>query len=225
MWTTTAAAISDLRRLLSDGPTDKLAEKKLVFGKVNAVNVLFKTFERRRFTDFSVVPVGTSPEGVYVNDVLVSPGNILNDDLTSGSFRVNVAPDDGDEIRATYYYRWFLDDELDQFLTNACQWLGFGTDYTKIADGLIPSALHYAAQEAYDRLALWWSTKISTAFMLDDAPDAQNQGVIDSYNKLADKMRAKATELRNDFYTRQGQSLAPLFLSSPGTVRDYVPRR
>ena len=121
MWATTAAAISDLRTLLSDNVTDKLAEKKLVFGKINGVNQLFKTFERRRITDFSQAPDSPSPEGVYLNDVLVSSGGIISDDLVSGSFTIAVAPDDGDELRATYYYRWFLDTDLDMFLKNACR--------------------------------------------------------------------------------------------------------
>lgn len=225
MWTTTAQAISDLRRLISDDDTDKLCDMKLVFGKIDGTNTRFKTFERRRVTDFTVAPVAPSPEAIYLNNVALANTAIATDDLTSGSLTLVTAPVDGDELRATYYYRWFFDVELDQFLKTAMQWLGMGSTYTNTPEGLIPAVLHYAAAEAYSRLALWWSTKISNTYLLEDAPDPQNQGVIESYKNLAKEMEEKAGKYRAGYYTRQDQALAPRFGVQRGAVRTLTPRR
>lgn len=227
MWVTLADAITDLRATISDGPTDKLCEKKAIFGDQNGVNLQFKTFERRRVTDFSVAPAAGSPEGIYLDDVLLAPvSGVAADDLTSGVFTLAASPTDLQKLRGTYYYQWFLDSELGAFLTNATQWLGLGTDPTKVPDGLIPATLDYAAQKCYDKLSLWFSTKASVAFLLEDAPDASNAGVIDSYDKMAAKFGTAATNQRNEFYSnRQGQALAPRFSSISGRVREIVPRR
>jgi len=226
MWTTTAQAISDLRTLIADGPTDKLCDQKLVFGPINGVNTRFKTFELRRVTDFTAPIVSPSPVGVFKNFVILNPSTDLStDDLTSGTFNLAVAPVDGDEIRASYYYQWFLDTDLDTFLQTASQWLGNAPTYVNTPDGLIPAVLHYAAEEAYARLSLWFSTNQSNAFMLNDAPDPKNKGVADSYQKMADSMESKAEKLRAGYYTRQDQPLAPLFASNFGRVRNLTPRR
>lgn len=225
MWATESEALLDLRRLVSDSSTDKLCDMKLVFGKIDGSNTRFKTFERRRLTNFTEDADDPSPVGVYVNNERIASAAVSSDDPTSGSFLLASPPEDGDEVRATYYYQWFIDDDCNQFLVNACQWLGFGTNYLNISDGLQPAALHYAAQEAYSKLSLWFSTKISNQYMLDDAPDSGNQGVVNSYKDLAEFFHKKSISLRDNFYTRQGQSLSPLYKSVGGVVRDYVTRR
>jgi len=65
MWTT---AKLELRNLIADNSSDKLRYKKRVIGIVNGTNKVFKTFERRRITDFTD---GTLSQqlGVFVDGV------------------------------------------------------------------------------------------------------------------------------------------------------------
>jgi hypothetical protein len=222
-----AAAVSSLRNLLFDGPTDKMAYQKKCFGKVDGVNTLFKTFEYRRVTDFTVAPVNNF--GVYKNGVLQAETAIATDDTASGHFTLVTPPagstGTGDVITASYYYQFFNDAELQQYITNAVQWLGLGTDPTTVPDGLVPSCLYFAGQEAYHMLAIRWSMRVSEIYQLEDAPDESVMALSDTYRKMSTDFNNKSMKLRDDYYGRQGQSLAPLFGVNAGAVRDYMPRR
>lgn len=225
MWLTMAAAVADLRRLLADGPTDKIAFNKKVLGVINGTNKQFKTFERRRNTDFTQAPTGTSPEGVYVNGARLGVIAISSDDPESGGFILASAPADGSTLTSCYYYRWFNDPELEQFITNAIQMVLSTTSVTTVVDGLIPAVLHFAAGEAYQRLALHWTTNLSSQYMLEDAPRDRQGNLINPFADLQDKMEKKAMELRKNYYARNDQAEQPLFGTISGAVRDQVPRR
>lgn len=215
-WTTST---SDLRVLLSDGPKDKYRYRKRVFGLVDGTNKTFQTFEFRRISNL----VGAAaPLGVYVNGSAVT---VSADSPEAGEFTLQAAPADGVLVEATYYIQWFLDTELDQFLKSATQWLGLGDDCTKIADGLRPSALKYAAHDAYQKLALRFAEHMSERFRLEDGLDPKLKPVIDSYQAASEQFMKEAVALRNDYYTRQGQSLSPLYGFALGNVSDPMPKR
>lgn len=216
LWTT---SIVDLRNLLSDGDTDKHRYRKRVFGRLDGVNKTFKTFETRRVTNFTT---SVSPLGVFVDGTIQV---ITADDVMVGEFTVTTAPVDGSAIEASYYYRWFTDAEIGIFLKNATQFLGLGADHTLVSDGLQPSALHFAAQEAYQKIALRWAERWSEMYLLEDAPAEGGKDVVDSYRSLAMDMQKKAVMLRDNFYTRQGQNLAPSFSTIRGNIKEVTPRR
>lgn len=215
MWTN---YISDLRNLLSDGPTDKYAYRKKVFNPIDGVNQAFKTFEWRRVTDFTTAG---APLGVYVDDALVTTSA---DDTALGEFSLQAAPANGTVVTATYYYQWFLDSEITQFMISATNWVGLGDDPLNIPQGLRPGALHYGAQEAYQKLALRWSQRVSEIYLLEDAP-ADTHKPVQTYLELSKYMREKALELRNDFYQGQGTQLKPNTVSLLGRVNAVMPRR
>lgn len=217
-WTTASA---DLRTLLSDGPIDRIAFRKKVIGELNGTNTLFKTFEARRVTDFTTA---VSPLGVYKNGVRYADASITADDPITGAFTLAVAPTDGDSVECNYYYQYFTDAELAVFLTDSCEWLGLGQDYITIAEGLRPSAKFYAGSEAYTKLASRWAERMSNTYLMEEEPNPVNMGVADTYRKLSNDCKAKATDLRDQYYTRQGQALAPLFVSSWGAVPAVVPK-
>lgn len=218
MWSTSA---TDLRNLISDGPTDKRAYRKKVVGYVDGTNTTFKTFEWRRTSDFTASGVGT---GVFVNNV---QGTVTSDTPSTGEFALSVAPPYGTGVAvyATYYYQWFLDSEIAVFLKSSAQWLGFSNDPTVIPEGLQPAALHFAAQEAYSKIAMFWSIRISESYMLEDAPAPDTKGPVEQFIEMSKYFREKAIELRDNFYTRQGQSLAPMSTSIAGIVGAVTPRR
>lgn len=214
-----SAPKTDLRSLLSDGATDHYRYRKRCFGLVNGTNTTFKTFEFRRIATF----VGaTAPLGTYVDGTHVTAAT---DNIEMGEFTLTVAPTEGSVVEATYYYQWFKDAELDLFLKNATQWLLQGEDPTQIPSGLQPAALHYAAQEAYLKLSMRWAERMSDSFLLEDAPSKEVKTAVDTYKGLAEFMMKKSKDLRDEFYTRSGQNLQPLFGVVSGRVKDVVPRR
>lgn len=212
-WTT---ATDELRTFLSDGPTDKLRHRKKVFGECNGTNVLFKTLEFRRVTNFTS---DTVPLGIWKNGVLLAPADVANDYVGEGDFELVTAPVDGDLIEATYYCQWFLDSEITTFLTYGSNFLGFGGDYTQTPSGLQPALIHFAAGEAYQKLALKWAEWTADTYRLDDNPREKQSSVMDQYLKLSEAMRKKAGELRKSYYERNDQGSAPLFGISLGSVR------
>lgn len=215
-WTT---ATEDLRKQLSDGSKDKLRYRKRCVGLVNGTNITFKTFEFRRITDLASA---TAPEGVYVDGL---PVTTASDSPEIGEFLLSSPPVDGSVVEATYYIQWFLDDELNTFLTEANEWLSFSGDYATTAQGLRPACKLWAAKLACEKLAIRWSDMLSDTFMFQDAPDPKTKTPVDQYLALAKQFEQQAEKARKGYYTRQDQSEAPLFSTITGHVSDVPPKR
>lgn len=220
MGTNWLTSSDDLRRLLSDGPTDRIAARKSLVGELNSVNTLFKTFEFRRITDFTA---STSPLGLFLNGVLLANADVASDDVATGFFSLVVAPSDGDRLEANYYYQWFLDTEIADFILKAVNWLGI-LDPTDLQFGLQDCALHHAAAQAYLKQASRWRLSMSSDYRMEDTPDPKQKTPTDEYRALSSDMMKQATALRDQFYTRQGRSLQPLFGAALGRARDITPR-
>jgi hypothetical protein len=218
-WST---AVQDIRLKLSDNPNDKLRAYKRVFGQIDGVNVTFKTFEFRRVTDFTSAD---APLGIYKNQIRLNASDIASDDLTTGFFTLAVAPASTDVIEATYYLQFFYDAELQGFLRLATNWLGLGGDWNSIPEGLRPAALQYACGEAYQKLALRFAEHLSETYRLEDSPDGDRFKLVDEYKRMGEDCRKEGQNLRDQFYTRQGQSLQPLFGVNVGRVRNVEPSR
>jgi len=216
-WTTSTA---DLRSLLADGPTNKLHWRKKVFGIQDGSNKDFKTFEFRRTTNF--VTSSTGGLGVFVNNVLATA---TADTPEIGQVTLSAAPANTALVEATYYSQWFTDTELVGFIDLSVTWLGLATGtVSQIPDGLRAAVLNYASGEAYQHLALRYARQYSEMYRLEDSQDPKSFKIVEAYQKAAQDNFKKATELRDHFYTRQGQSLAPLYATNSGCVRDTVPR-
>jgi len=214
-WTT---YIDDMRRLLSDGPKDRLRHRKRVFGQVDGSNVVFKTLEFRRITDFTTAG---APEGVYVNGVTAT---VTTDDTDSGEFVLDTAPVDGDVVEATYYTQWFTDAELTGFIDEAANWLKIGNK-TNMPIGLQPAALHYGLQSAYQKLAIRWAEMLSETYRLEDTPKENVIKMADSYRQAAKDMHTKSMALRDDYYKGAGAQHSQYSRPLLGEIRDVPPRR
>lgn len=215
-WTT---ASNDLRVLLSDGSTDKLRAFKAVFGAQDGTNKIFKTFEFRRITDFSASG-NANPLGIYIDNVLQAPSAVSWDDLSSGNFALETAPTDAQQILCSYYIQWFTDSELEGFLTRSSNWLGFNDDYANIPSGLKTAALKYASHEAYLKLSLRFAENIVETYRLQDAPDEKRMSVVSAYQQAAKDALKDAYKSRDDYYSRKGRSLAPLFDTVQGNIKN-----
>lgn len=204
----------DLRILLSDGPTDRYSYRKQVFGELNGSNTRFKTFDARRVTNF------TQTASVFLNGNLLATTAISDDNAYTGEFILQDAPIDGDILEASYYTQWFLDAELDDFLSQAGLWTVGSFDFSLIPNGLIPACKKYAAAEAYLKLAIRWREHTSSFFKVEDAPNPDANAKTDSFIKMSEMFRKEALDARTEYYqTRQGQAFQPLFGSVIGTIR------
>jgi hypothetical protein len=212
--------VGDLRTLLSDGVSDKLSAGKKVFGGQNGTNVTFKTFEFRRTTDFSSSALA-SPFGVSINGTLLPSTAVIADDLATGFYTLAsaYAPSTTAIMTTTYYYQWFLDSELVSFLRLASNWLGQGDDYTITPDGLKTALLKYAMHEAYSKVALKYSIDLSATYRLEDQKDSKATDFVKVYKGFAETELKEAKQYRDDYYTRKGQALAPLFRSVRGNIK------
>ena len=217
-WST---AINDLRIVLSDGPTDKLAWRKNVFPAPNGTFSSFKTFEFRRVTDFKNC---NAPLGVFVEGVRAANTEFSADDLDSGEFTFATPPAAGSEIQCTYYTQWFTDEELNVFLTIASDWLGLGSNYQNMPEGLRPSAKKFASAEGYQKMAARFSQTLADTYKVQDQKSPETEPTIQSFWDMAKICREEASKLRDDYYTRQGQSLAPNNQSIFGKVRTLLTR-
>ena len=226
-WSSTAVAISSLRDVLLDNVTDKLASNKKVIGVIDGSNLTFKTFEYRRVTDFTTNAGSTFPLGVYKDGTQIALNKITVDDISSGTFKIDVSvvPSGRSSITATYYYQWFLDSELDTWLQNASTWMGLGSTYINIPDGLNASALDFAAREAYRAAAMKYMIRMREVYQLEDAPDESTMKQVDAFRSMAKDYMDSSQQLRKQYYQRQDQFESPLFGFSLGQVTDPTPRR
>lgn len=213
-WTTST---SDLRKLLADGDTEKLSWRKTVFGNVDGSNKRFKTFEYRRVTDLTTA---TSPEGIFINNSAVT---VASDFQEVGEFELATAPTEGQTIEATYYVQWFTETELENFLQSASYHLGF-TSVDNVPPSLRISALQYGAGDAYSNLALRYTRVMGDHYRVNDLPKEYAQRMAESYRALAKDAYDLAQKLRDDYYTRQGQALQPLFANVWGAAPNPQPK-
>lgn len=212
--------IGDLQKHLSDQEDDKLRHRKRVLGYQNGVNPIFKTFEFRRVTDF-VAATGSIPEGVYVDG---TKATVVSDDPEVGEFELDVAPSGGQEVVATYFVQWFTTDELTRFLKESANTFGLSDSYDQIPTGLQPAALDFAASRAYKKLALRWADAMSDVYRLQDAPN-EDYDPVTTYANLSKEFAKSGLKLRDDYYKRQGQPLAPLHATAAGVVSAVTPNR
>jgi hypothetical protein len=222
VWTT---SVWDLRIALSDQHIDKLRFQKQVFGDINGANLLYKTMEFRRVTNFTAATSQTYNLGVFLNNQLLPTTAVTFDDNYQGWFTLASAPTAGQSLTASYYIQWFTDYELTDFLNMAANWIGTTTDITMLDPGLIPAALKYGCYQAYQKLSLKYAESISETFRLEDSPEEKRFAIVDVYTKAASQSLKEATMLRDDFYkNRKGQALAPISMSIVGNVNDVTPR-
>lgn len=216
-WTT---ALTDLRLALSDNVDDKLRWSKKCLGFPNGVNKTFKTFEKRRLTDFTNA---AAPLGVLLDEVLVAVGT---DDPTTGVFTLDdgvTAPAEGVSVTGNYYIQWFTDAQLTSFLKMSSFFLGLGQDFSMIPDTLQPAAIKYACADAYQELAVRFAEMVSETFRAEDEPKDALKNTVDSYTKLSAQYRKEANDLRKGYYTRQNQPDAPESASICGDARNVEP--
>jgi hypothetical protein len=199
-WPTVADAVANLRTFLNDGPQDRLVKQKIVVGAVDGVNTQFFTFEDRIIGSTLVVTVSFVPVAVTVNDEV------------TGEFHTATAPDRDATVRAQYFYRYFLDQELEVALQATAEQLLGVDDVTQTPGGMKLAALHYAGAFAYQKQAMRWMERLSHKFLLEEEP-LQNEALARSnmFKDMANTLLKNGEHFRDDYYKTQGRQLRPAF--------------
>lgn len=184
-----SAAISSLRSLLGDNATDKFEFKVDVFPTPDGVTKRFFVGQTRVLENTLQVYV----EGVQA--VSGAPSGIVEIDYEKGSFDLGTAPSGSVSVQASFYYRWFTDPELTEFLTSAGTMLGFEA----ISDAGLPigvraAVLDFAAYYAYMKKAAEYADSIvatAVTYTADQSKSHPNWRDLakTAYEKARDKLK------------------------------------
>lgn len=215
-------AVTELRQMLSDTPFNKKASNKKLIGAIDGENVDFVTYDKRLFAD--TVEVFVAGESAQFN---------LNDPI-QGSITLKSPPDKNVKVTANYYFQFWIDAELKNFLNKGAESTGVFVDvipdnaYLVILPGLKNAALHLAAAMANDSLVAYLvNRRHSEEFNIEQDGNDDNgfSQMINALNARSKMFWDRGTWLRDDYYKRQGRRNAPSFKQKVGTPRIYGPRR
>lgn len=216
------SAVLELRQMLSDTAFNKKASKKKLIGDINADNTQFITYDKRLLED---------TVEVFVNDLAV---DFTVDDPISGKITLGTAPDLNTSVSASYYWTWWLDTEIINFLNKGAetvsQWTSAVPDdaYLQILPGLKTPALMVACSLATRALIQYMiNRRHSEEFLLeqDGNDDTKFSQTIAAMQTIATQYWKDGMTARDDFYKRQGKRNAPAFGVKLGIKRNYGPTR
>lgn len=137
-WDLNTARVS-LRTLLADNAGDKFEFKLPLYPVPDGVTRLFSLGRTQ-------VVEGTL--GVFLNGVQVAPSG-YETSLLNGMVELADAPAASGDLKASFAYRWFTDDQLATFLESGHQMMGFETLGAVTPVAIRPIALDFACYHAY----------------------------------------------------------------------------
>jgi len=210
LWPDTATAIAELRSaVLSDGPSDRHVKDKMVLLPVDGTNKTFQTMEDRLVSPAAGSPIAAPGVIVRVN---YDPVAVTSVDYLGGSVTLTTAPAAGKDVKAEYYYQYFLDAELQTALERAAGMILGSADFLLIQDSLKLGCQYLAASIAYQKQAARWVERLSQKYMLQEQPlDTDTMARPNLFQSLANSYYKLGIAARDDFYTRQGRRNAPAF--------------
>jgi len=220
------ALVDQLRILASDTPDGKpVPGEKLgseVTMPVDGTNRVF------RLKSYPLVGANASAGSVYVTilgtgAVFRSQTGFTITDYVNGFITFTVAPNPGtagpnDGLYVDYNYNWFNDAKYTEFLNEGAQnlQLDAAVDPTKVPSGLVPALLQYALGSFFRARAAQYADRYPSS----GGEAGQNvQTVPQGYRAMANDCMKRGDSLRDDYYKRQGQRLAPAWASN----RTYPP--
>lgn len=141
-----------------------------------------------------------------------------------------------DELKATYHFTWYDDDQYYDFIDDSCMIVGTVPDQTmapqaraadallKLPDGLMDSVKKLCAHAFYKRRASEYATRFSSSA---NGQTVNVDVVTTNFRKLAEETWKEGIQLRDDYYKRRGAREAPSFglSAAKGLNVPYTPRR
>lgn len=146
------------------------------------------------------------------------------------------AGDPIDELKATYHYTWYDDDQYYDFIDDSCMIVGVIPDQTlapsaraadslvKLPDGLMDAVKKFCAHAFYKRRASEYATRFNSSA---NGQNVSVDVVTSNFRKLAEETWKEGTQLRDDYYKRRGAREAPAGMlgAARGLNVPYTPRR
>lgn len=215
-------AITELRQLLSDSQYHKKATDKRLIGSVDGTNVTFHTYDKRILSSTFTTKVN----GAEVDSSL--------DEAVQGLVTLSDAPPVNSKVTASYYWQWWLDDELRTFLNKGAELTSFFTTtipedaFLLVTPGLKTSALYFSASYAMDSLINYLvNRRHSEEFLIEESGNDESafSQTIDAMRTASKDFWDKAKWARDDFYQNQGRRNTPAFGVKTVSTRRYGPQR
>lgn len=212
------SAVVELRQIIADTEFNKKATKKKLIGPIDGNNLNFVTYDKRIYED--------SLE-VFLNGESV-PFSVV--DAIKGEINLSTAPDKNVKLEASYYWRFWIDDELKNFLNKGAESTGQSgisspdQAYLNIEPGLKSAALYFAASLATRSLIFYITNRRhSEEFLIeqDKNDDTNFSQTIAAMNTQAKSLWDQAVWHRDDFYKRLGKRNKPAFGIKMGSTRKY----
>lgn len=210
-------AVVSLRSILGDGATDKFIFKQDCIPTADGVTKRFFGGDSRLVTGTLLVNVGVSgygPSGYTA---------FTNHDDVAGWFELPTAPSGNVQVQATYYYQWFSDAELIDFVTQALNILGFESAAdTALPVGLRPAVLHWAASKAFTFKAAEYADSLSA--MAPGGYGIDKKEASPNWARLAQQQFDMGKALLQIYADNPLASKTPQVLFAAFTMRTFVPR-
>lgn len=215
-------AVLELRQLLADTDFNKKATKKKLIGPVDGNNTSFFTYDKRISEDTLEVFVGNESVDFTLEDAV------------KGQITLSDAPAVNTKVVASYYWKFWLDEELINFLNKGAESTGEfsgaqpDTAYLLIQPGLKTAAMYFAANMANTSLVQYLVNRRHSEEFLVEQDGNSDEGfsmMIKSLSEAGDSYWKKAVFHRDDFYKRLGKRNAPAFAIKVGRRANYGPRR
>jgi hypothetical protein len=161
---------------------------------------------------------------VYVDNTDVTSQATITDSVR-GLITISNPPAQQTAVRASYYFQFFLDAELDEALRNAAGEIVESDDITLLAFGFKNAALNFAGYFCFTKQAIRWAQRMSEKFILEDSP--VEDGSItrpNLFQQLAQNYYKNAVQMRNDYYQRHGRRFAPAYAMFKPHIPPIAPR-
>lgn len=216
-------AVIELRQLLADTDMHKKASKKKLIGAIGTENTVFFTGDKRIFEDTFEL---------FINNVQSDAFTI--DDPIKGQITLSEAPAPNSSVTANYYWQFWLDAELINFLNKGAESTGAFNDaipdqaYLSIQAGLKTASLYFAANMAISsEIQFLINRNRSEEFLIQESgnDDTKFSQTIAAMKDNAKSYWDKAVFHRDDFYKRLGKRNLPAFAIKRGRTSNYGPIR
>jgi hypothetical protein len=141
-----------------------------------------------------------------------------------------------DELKATYHFQWYDDDQYYDFVDDSCMIVGVTPDQTlapparaadslvKLPDGLMDAVKKFCAHAFYKRRAAEYATRFNSS---TSGQSVSVDVVTTNFRKLAEETFKEGMTLMYEFYKRRGAREAPAGVlgAARGLNVPYTPRR
>lgn len=216
---TAADLLNRLRILIDDGATDKNVFKEnlrrsALGDQVDATNLSFKLNNSRISVVASMSTLLVSKDGA----AFAAPASVDN---TRGTFTLASVPTTS--LLASYSWQYFTDDELNDFLTQAGDFVEATADITTVPVGLLDALVFKAASDACFALSARRTPLYDAAA---GGKSANKNDISKKYRELAKDLFDRAVAERKAFYgPRKEQASSPAYGMFSTNQRPYTPRR